>query len=161
LALDGNTIAVSLDTNGIESAWDTIFINYNLTYLVSGFVDRQGTTVDSDVLVKIYNGIETQTVYTNSSGFYSFIVSYTDTYTIAYSKLSYKAQQVIKYIFSNVNIDTIFLIAGDFVNDGSINVKDAAFIKKYYGQLMPQYDIDGDGIIGSAEKEFLINNYSK
>ena len=53
------------------------------------------------------------------------------------------------------------MYAGDFFKDGIINSRDAAFIKKYYGKNLPEYDIDGDNIIGYTEKYYLRKNFEK
>jgi len=160
LSLDTNYISAYLDT-GIISDWDTIQVNHIMTYIISGTIDREGSLVDSGVIINIFNGMETQSTITNSSGYYSLTVSYSDTYIVRFLKSGYKTHQINIYVSSNYNIDTLVLTAGDFINDGSINAKDSAFIRKYFGQILPEYDIDGDNIIGAVEKEYLIRNYLK
>ncbi|MGG5462124.1 dockerin type I domain-containing protein [Clostridium sp. B9] len=44
---------------------------------------------------------------------------------------------------------------GDLNEDGVIDVGDLALASKYYGENKPEYDMDGDGIVGDYEIETI------
>ncbi|MBP7653961.1 hypothetical protein KA977_11100 [Candidatus Dependentiae bacterium] len=144
---------------GTEDSGTTL--SESFAYHISGIVDRQGNSIDSGINVLIYNGMETQSVVTGDTGYYSVTLHYHDTYVFKYFRTGYKEEIFVTYIDSDTILETVSLTAGDFFKDGYINAKDAAFLRKYYGNINQEYDIDGDNITGFHEKAFLKNNYFK
>ncbi len=137
--------------------YDTILVRPG--FLVAGTIDLG--IYDSGAIAKIYNSNETFTTLTDASGSYTLRVLAEDTFTVLLKKNGFKHNIFSIFINSNFNIELKSLISGDFFSDNSINIKDTAFIKKYWMKYYPDYDIDGDNIIGIAEKNAVLLNFNK
>nr|HPN31598.1 hypothetical protein [bacterium] len=139
----------------------TTLSEFLINFSVSGIIDRQGSPNDSGVVVRISNGVETQSAITSETGYYSLTVHSADTYVFLFYKTGYKNESFEKYINSDTAIQAINLIAGDFYKDGVFGAKDAALLRKYYGKTNPEIDINDDNLVGTEEKNYLKLNYSK
>lgn len=131
-------------------------------YIIYGKADLTGISNDSGVNITITKDTFSYSAISNDSGDFILRSLAFDTYQISLKKIPFKDAETYLYVNSDtIILPTINLVGGDFFKDNSINIKDIAFVKKYYGQSMPQYDIDGDGIIGPAEKNLIILNFEK
>jgi len=140
---------------------DTIFLTPGIVY--SGFITLEGKENDSSgAQVSISNDTETFTNATDTSGKYYLRAFYPDTFIFSAVKSFYKIYTTSLFISSSQNIDTpVILDAGDIYRDGKINMRDAALLKKYYGKVLPEFDINGDSILGPEEKAFILKNFEK
>ena len=131
-------------------------------YVIYGKADLTGISNDSGVTITISKDTFSFSSISNDSGDYILRSLAYDTYHITYSKIPFKDEDAYLYVNADtIIIPVVSMIGGDFFKDNKINVKDIAFIKKYFGQVMPQYDIDGDSIIGAAERNMIMLNFEK
>ncbi|MBP7653407.1 hypothetical protein KA977_08290 [Candidatus Dependentiae bacterium] len=141
---------------------DTKYIIVTPGIIISGSIELDGAPTDSGTLVSISNDSFIFTAVTNETGEFTLRVLSQDTFVINFKKLNYTSYDTQIFISENINLGTVVILnAGDFYFDGKINIKDAALIKKYFGQSGTVYDINGDNKISGEEKTHLKKNYSK
>jgi len=149
-------VKVYVNHNGL---WGQDTITVRPGFIITGWMDLG--SYDSNAIAKIYNSSETFTGYSDASGSYTLRVVNSDTFAVVFSKNGFKQESILVFINSNTYLGLISLISGDFYQDNSINIRDLAFIKKYWMQPYPEFDIDGDGIIGEAERNAVQSNYGR
>ncbi|HPN30585.1 MAG TPA: hypothetical protein PKY81_06470, partial [bacterium] len=140
---------------------DTILVATG--YYISGSVKCSNSINDSNILISASSCGFVSTTYTNESGGFLIGAFGFDTDVLfVFEKNGYTAVSKSYYINQDTAlVEFIILIPGDFYKDGVINIRDAAFLKKYYGKSYNNIDFDGDGIIGNAERNALKQNFFK
>jgi len=132
-------------------------------HLISGIVNREGTTQDSGISVILSKDtFYTFTALTTDTGYFVLRTLIFDTYLLSCSKSGYVSYSLNIAISGDTNLGFVYeLQAGDFNGDGKINILDAAMIKKYYGQTKPEMDINNDNILGKEERDLYLQNFEK
>ncbi|HPG29162.1 MAG TPA: phospholipase D-like domain-containing protein [bacterium] len=160
VSLESETISVMISDRFNQT--DTDFIIITPGFIISGAIDLDGLTNDSGVLVTISSLGYSYSSITNETGEFILKILADDTYSLNFYKPNFTVFDTEIFISGNMNFTTAFrLNAGDFFFDGGINVRDAALLKKYFGQTGTGYDIDGDDKLGEIEKNFIKRNYQK
>ncbi|MBP7652513.1 lamin tail domain-containing protein [Candidatus Dependentiae bacterium] len=160
LNIENETITIKIKDVFDRIDYDTIFLTPGI--IVSGIVELEGKINFSEAAVNILNDTEFYSSFTDTDGRFYIRILYPDTFNIVITKSLYLPYEFQIRIDSSVSIsDSLYLSAGDFFRDGQLNILDAALIKKFFGQVKMELDINGDGIIGAAEKELLKKNILK
>jgi len=160
LSIYSETINVTIIDGFGRTAIDTIFLSPGLT--ASGYISLEGNNNDSsNAMITIYNETESFSTFSDSSGFFVARFLYSDSFILTVSKPLYKSFVSNFYLYPEYVCEPVILYAGDFFRDGVINIRDAAMIKKHFGKIFPDLDIDGNSMIGNEEKYFLKKNYFK
>lgn len=92
-----------------------------------------------------------------------------DTYKLIVEKEGYLPYTVdnieITNIYDEVNINEYYLIAGDVVKTGEIELDDLVWFNKYFGHEIDEenriYDFNEDDIIDEKDRKILVKNYGK
>ncbi|MBP7497544.1 MAG: hypothetical protein KA792_07780, partial [Bacteroidales bacterium] len=158
--LNDAIISVSINDKFMQSGNDTISVGPG--FIISGNVKRVGS-YDSGIILTVINDTFSFSTISSDTGFFVLrVLTINETYNIIVQKNGYKTQSYSLFISNDTGLDTFAQLSpGDFFNDGKIDIKDAAMIKKLYGTFNTDYDINDDGYIGREEKNAVIQYFEK
>jgi len=106
------------------------------------------------------------TVQTNVDGSYEIVLE-PGIYDVVFTKPGYLSHRITKIDITDglgATLDDVNMIAGDVVEDGEIAIGDLVDIRDNFGDVTEgkeKYDLNGDGVINSLDRNILKANYGK
>lgn len=143
---------------GVDAPEDTSF-SFD-TKKIIGTITVQGdatkaTAVATDASANSVNGT------VKADGTYEIEVGQ-GTYTVVLGKAGYlyKTYEGVVANTAEVSLGEVTLIAGEFVEDGIVDVKDLQTVLNKYNEAAEVVDLNEDGVVDVKELQTVLNNYN-